>query len=231
MGKKNKKKVMDRLAKKRGRMTAKSRLKHRKPPKVSRKGRRLTDEERQAAEVGLARSPLLLSTQAFAEIHFDSEKLEQYLQDVKASDLEDSGEFLSKGLRQLADEDFLSDVKLRLAQYIRTQEEDDPGSAFSASLVLSFAEKVKDLSAIPFFAALLVKEVKNHPMAEDPSIWKLLAPYLPSRIVKPQEGLKPQQGLRPQEGLKPAGEEKNTERSKKYPHLVLPESYADERSE
>ncbi|MFQ5904936.1 MAG: hypothetical protein ACE5JA_00015 [bacterium] len=218
MGKRKRKKVIDRLARKRGRMTAKSRLKHKKPPKASKKARRLTDEQRQAAEAGLARSPLLLSAAEFAEIHFDAEKLEKYLQDVKASNLEDSAEFLSDGLGRLADEDFLFDIKLRLLRFIRTQEEDDPASAFSASLVLSLAEEGKDLTVVPFFAALFVREIKNHPMAEDPIIWRLLSPYLPSRIVKPEQE------------LEPVSEDTKTKRSKKYPHLVLPESYADEGS-
>jgi len=216
MGKKTKKKVMDKLARKRGQKTAQSRLKHKKPPKVSKKRRRLTDEERMAVEEALRRSPILLSAPEFVEFHFDPEKLTGYLEDVKARKLEDPEEFLSRGIERVADEEFLSEVKMRLMRHIQENEEEDVFSSYCARVVLFFAGALKELAKIPFFVALFVRDVKGHRLSDNPIIWKLLSTYLPSRIVKPEEE------------SKSSDEEKNVKRSLKYPHLVLPESYTEE---
>lgn len=216
MGKKKKKKVMDKLARKRGQRAAQSRLKHKKPPKTSKKRRRLTDEERVAVEEALRKSPILLSAPEFVGVHFDPEKLTRYLEDVKSRELEDPEEFLSKGIEQVADEEFLSEIKMRLTRHIQENEEDDALSSHCARVVLFFTGTLKELAKIPFFAALFVRDVKGHPLSDNPIIWKLLSTYLPSRIVKPEEE------------SEPSDEEKNVKKSLKYPHLVLPESYSEE---
>ena len=216
MGKKKKKKVIDKLARKRGQRAVQSRLKHKKPPKISKKRRRLTDEERAAVEEALQRSPILLSAPEFVEAHFDLEKLTGYLEDVKARKLEDPEEFLERGIEKVADEEFVSEIKMRLARHIQVNEGDDTFSSYCAKVVLFFTGALKGLAKIPFFAALFVRDVKDHPLSDDPIIWKLLCTYLPSRIVKPEEE------------KEPSGEGKRVKRSEKFPHLVLPQSYGEE---
>ena len=216
MGRKKKKKVMDKLARKRGQRAAQSRLKHKKPPKTGKKRRKLTDEERVAVEGALQRSPILLSAPEFVGVHFDREKLTGYLEDVKAREPEDPEEFLSRGIERVADEEFVSEVKMRLARHIQENEEDDTFSSYCARVVLFFTGALKELAKIPFFAAIFVRDVKDHPLSDNPIIWKLLATYLPSRIVKPEEE------------REPSDEEKKVKRSEKFPHLVLPKSYSEE---
>lgn len=216
MGKKNKKKLADKLARKRGRRTAESRMKRKKPPKVSKKSQELNDDERRAAEAALMRSPLLLSSPELDPISLDSERLTEYLEDVKSRGVDDSQEFLSRGLRELADEELLSSVKLGLTRFIESHREEDPEFALSASLVLSLMDRMEDLSSIPFFVVLFVREVKKHPMVDDPVVWKLVSPYLPSRIVTPETE------------PKPTADESRFEKSKEYPHLILPSEYKDE---
>ena len=216
MGRKKKKKVMDKLARKRGQRAAQSRLKHKKPPKTGKKRRKLTDEERVAVEGALQRSPILLSAPEFVGVHFDREKLTGYLEDVKAREPEDPEEFLSRGIERVADEEFVSEVKMRLARHIQENEEDDTFSSYCARVVLFFTGALKELAKIPFFAAIFVRDVKDHPLSDNPIIWKLLSTYLPSRIVKPEEE------------REPSDEEKKVKRSEKFPHLVLPKSYSEE---
>ena len=218
MAKKKKKRVKERLARKRGMRAAQSRQRRKKPPKISKKTANLSDEERRAAEIGLARSPLLLSALEFTDFHFDSERLASYLEDVKSSELKDSEEFLSRGLAELVDEEFVAEVRLRLSHHMQTQRDEDPQSAFSASLVFSLMDKVKELYTIPFFAAFFVRDVKEHPLADDPLIWELLSPYLPSRIVKPEDEKKKEEEV---------AQEEEPQKSKEYPHLILPKGYEE----
>lgn len=215
MAKKKKKKVIDKLARKRGQRTAQSRLKRKGVPKVSKKAPNLTDEQKQAAEVALMRSPLLLSLPEFDTIRLDGERLTQYLEDVKGRGLADHQEFLSAGLRNLVDEELTTKIRLVLSRFIQSNQEDSPGSALSASLVLSLMDRMEDLASIPFFALLFVRDVKDHPMADDPVIWKLVSPYLPSRIVKPEE----EAGMPERKGA--------FEKSKEFPHIVVPRGYGD----
>ena len=84
MAKKKKKKVADKLAKKRGQRTAQSRLKRKKAPKVSKKTSDLSAEQRQAAEVALLRSPLLLSSPELEPVHLDGDRVTEYLEDMLA---------------------------------------------------------------------------------------------------------------------------------------------------
>lgn len=215
MAKKKKKKVVDKLAKKRGQRTAQSRLKRKRAPKVSKKASDLSAEQRQAAEVALLRSPLLLSSPELDPVHLDGDRVTEYLQDVRSRDLEDPKEFVSEGLRTLADNEVLSSVRMGLTKFIQNHQDESPESALSASLVLSLMERMEDLASIPFFALLFVREVKDHPLADDPVIWKLVSPYLPSRIVKPEE-----------EAKQP--EEKGAfEKSKEFPHIVVPKGYSN----
>lgn len=216
MGKKKKKKVIDKLAKKRGEKAAQSRLKHKKPPKVSKKRRRLTKEERLAVEEALRSSPILLSAPEFVSVHLDQEKLTGYLEDVKERELEDSEEFLSRGIERVLDEEFVSEIKMRLKRHILVNEEEDPFSSRCARVVLFFTGALNELAKIPFFAALFIRDVKDHPLSDNPIIWNLLSTYLPSRIVKPEE----------ESG--PSDDENKVKRSEKYPHLVLPEGYTEE---
>jgi hypothetical protein len=217
MAKKRKKKIADRLAKKRGIRAAESRLKRKKPPRRSKKAPPMTDDEKQATEVALMRSPLLLSLPQLDRIHLNSERLTEYLQDVKERPVENTQEFLRRGLRRVADGELLANVRLGLSHYIEAHGEEDPSSFLSASLVLTLMEKMDDLAHIPFFAALFVREVKNHPMADEPVIWKLISPLLPSRIVKPEED------------VEAVEEDAPFERSKEFPHIVVPREHIGEK--
>jgi hypothetical protein len=216
MAKKRKKNVADRLAKKRGRRRAESRLKRKKPPKRGKAAPVMSDDERRATENAIMKSPFLLSLPQLERIHLDPERMTEYLKEVERRGLEDSQEFVRAGLGELADEELLGKVRVGLTHYVQTHGEGNPESAFSASLVLTLMEKMDDLSQIPFFAFLFVREAKGHPMADDPVIWKLLSPFLPPKIVKPEEEAKPQE------------KEEAFERSKDFPHIVVPKGYAGE---
>lgn len=214
MGKKNRKKVVDRLAKKRGKRSVESKLKHKKPPKVSKKA--MSKEQKDAAIQSINESSLLLSAPQFAELHFDTARLTRYLEEVKAGGIETPEEFVREGLPKVVDDEFLANVRLALSGYVAIHKEEDPRSALSASLVLAIIGKGKDFLAVPFFVALFVREVKNHPFADDPAVWKLLSAFFPSRIVKPEQE------------SKPAEEKDAPGKSEKYPHLVLPSGYHEE---
>jgi hypothetical protein len=216
--KKNRKKVADRLARKRGKRTAESRLKRKRMPKTSRKETGLGEEERRVAEIALMRSPMILSSPDFSGVELDRSKMTEYLEEVKTKNLEDSREFLSAGLKRLVDSQMLEEIRAKLANHVEAQKDENPESALCASVVLSLAERLTDLSGIPFFMALFIRDVKNHPLADDPVIWKLLTPFLPSRIVKPEEE-------------KGAEEDAGFAKSEKYPHIVLPKGSVEEKVE
>jgi hypothetical protein len=216
--KKNKKKVADRLARKRGKRTAESRLKRKRMPKAGKKETDLGEEERRVAEIALLRSPMILSSPDFSGVELDRSKMTEYLEEVRTKSLGDSREFLSAGVKRLVDSQMSEEIRVKLANHVETRKEENPESALCASVVLSLMERLTDLSAIPFFMALFVRDVKNHPLADDPVIWNLLSPFLPSRIVKPEEEKGAEDG---------AGFAK----SEKYPHIVLPEGSVEEKVE
>ncbi len=216
--KKNRKKMTDRLARKRGKRTAESRLKRKKMPKASKKRADLDDEQKRIAEIALVRSPMILSSPGFAGIQLDSAKVTEYLEDVRKRGIEDPREFLSEGVNRLVDKEILKEIAVKLADHVEAEREENPESALSASVVLSLMENMSDLSVIPFFMALFVRDVKDHPLADDPAIWKLLSPFVPARIVKPKEE-------------KEAEDEAGFARSEKYPHLLLPKGSAQDNAE
>ena len=214
MAKKRKKSVIDKLARKRGRRAAESRLKRKKPPRSGKKPSRMTDEERENAEKALLKSPHLLSLPQFEGLHLNSEGLTGFLEEVKKDGLEDPQEFVSRGLRKLADADLLENVKLGLTHLIQAYGKESPELALSASLVHTLMDSGANLAHIPFFTVLFVRVLKDHPMADDPAIWKLLSAFLPSKLVKPEEEAEPPQ------------EKGAFERSEDFPHIVVPRGYS-----
>lgn len=200
MGKRKKKKrnILKHLAKKRGNRSR--RRKRVARPKMVASAHPGTEEKLKEALEGSAG---LTYAEELSDIHFPSEDLTSYLEEVRKRETTQPAEFLREGVSRLSTPAFLSQVKEKLLDFQRSAAPGDPRRT-SSSVVVRALEAGIPPSSIPFFAALLVRDAKNHPLSDDAGIWKLIYPFIPSRILTP--------GKRP--------EEKESE----YPHLILPDS-------
>ena len=196
--KKKKKKVLRRLAQKRG---ERSRRKKKVPKPVSAPEPTESEEEIQRA---LNSSAGLVYADELADIHFPPDELTSYLEETKKREIDDPKVFLKEGIASSTSPPFLNSVKERLKDFQSSLPDNDPRKA-AAAVVVRAIETGLSPSSIPFFPSLFVRDVKGHPLSDDARIWKLIHPFLPSRILTP--------GERP------------TEEKTEYPHLIVPDSY------
>jgi hypothetical protein len=71
---------------------------------------------------------------------------------------------------------------------------------------------------IPMFIFLFAKQVKNHPLSDDPKIWKCIVDFLPKKVVTPEEG----QTLIVPGREKSEEKKEKEERDERYPHIIIP---------
>ena len=209
MGKKTKKKrVRDRLAKKRGKKKPKKKI----PPPTSKK--RIKQEA--INNLMLATIPLA-NIEALRDMEFDSEKLTTYLESARKEPEQQPIDFIRNGIKNVITPDFLNQINKRFVAVIEKKETPQ-------QLLLSIDAYSKLFSMgilpeyIPMFIFLFAKQVKNHPLSDNPKIWKCIVDFLPKKVVTPEEV---QTLVVPgREKLEEKKEEE--ERDERYPHIIIP---------
>ncbi|TES91461.1 MAG: hypothetical protein E3J87_07770 [Candidatus Cloacimonadota bacterium] len=207
MSKKTKKKrVRDRLAKRRG----KKRIKKKIPPKISKK----KVEPEVLNNMMLATIPLA-DTEELRNIEFDKEKLNKYLESARKEPEQKPIDFIKKGIRNVITPDFLKKTKERLAATVEKKEASEQMlysiSAFYRLLAMGILPE-----HIPMFLILFAKQVKKHPLSDDPKLWRYIMDFLPKKVVSPEE----EKTLVVPEIAK--SEKKEEKRDERYPHIILP---------
>ena len=210
MSKKTKKKrVKDRLAKKRGKKKQKKKI----PPPTSKK--RIEPE---VLNNMMLATLSLSDLEELRDIEFDNAKLDEYLKSAKEEPAQKSIDFIRKGIRNTITPDVLNKIKERFVSIVEKEEA-------SEQLLLSLDTYFKLLALgilpeyIPLFLILFAKQVKNHPLSDDPKIWKYIMDFLPKKVVTPEE----KQTLLVPGSDQPEEKKKEEEkRDERYPHIILP---------
>jgi len=210
--KKGKKKaILKRLAKRRGERSRRKRLDTTRSPGIS-------QEARQKAEKAFKDSALLAEREEFKALHFDQDLLALYLKDVEKREIKEPRLFLQEGVQSVVTISFLEEAKERLRSYHEGKKNEDEEGATTAQFILKWLEQELPPSEIPFFLSLFLKDVKNHPLSDRGQVWKLIQPFLPSRIETPQSGI-----LLSERSSPPSKEKEEVEeRDERYPHIILP---------
>lgn len=209
MSKKTKKKrVKDRLAKKRGKKKQKKKI----PPPTSKK--RIEPE---VLNNMMLATLSLSDLEELRDIEFDNAKLDEYLKSANEEPEQKPVDFIRKGIRNTITPDVLNKIKECFVSIVEKREAPE-------QLLLSLDAYFRLLALgmlpeyIPLFLILFAKQVKNHPLSDDPKIWKYIMDFLPKKVVTPEEK---QTLLVP--GIKqPEMKEKEEKRDKRYPHIILP---------
>lgn len=210
MSKKTKKKrVKDRLAKKRGKKKQKKKI----PPPTSKK--RIEPE---VLNNMMLATLSLSDLEELRDIEFDNAKLDEYLKSAKEEPEQKPVDFIRKGIRNTITPNVLNKIKECFVSIVENREAPE-------QLLLSLDAYFRLLALgmlpeyIPLFLILFAKQVKNHPLSDDPKIWKYIMDFLPKKVVTPEEK---QTLLVP--GIKQPEEKKKEEekRDKRYPHIILP---------
>jgi hypothetical protein len=212
MGKKNKKKrIKDRLAKKRGKKKPKRKI----PPPISKK----KNTEEMLNRMMFATIPLA-ALEELRDVSFPDDKVDGYLRKAKEEEETEPILFVRKGIEETITQEFLNTVKERFLGIVEKKEA-------TQQLLLSIDAYFRLLSMgvrpefIPLFMMLFARQVKNHPLSDDPKIWKYIVDFLPKKVVSPDEQqtiVVPGQAQQQQE-QEQKDEEKRDER---YPHIILP---------
>jgi hypothetical protein len=213
MGKKNKKKrVRDRLAKKRGSKKPKRKI---PPPKSKRK---ITEET--LNRMMLATLPLS-SLEELRDVSFSHEKVDAYLKKAKDEEETEPILFMRKGIEESISPEFLTSIKDRLLDIA-----DKKGTAQQLLVSIDAYFRLLGMGVhpafIPFFMMLFARQVKEHPLSDDPKIWKYIVDFLPKKVVSPDEEqtiVVPGKEQQQQEEQDKKDEDKRDER---YPHIILP---------
>jgi hypothetical protein len=212
MGKKNKKKrVKDRLAKKRGKKKPKRKI----PPPSSKK--KVTED--MLNRMMLATLPLT-SLEELRDVSFDNDKLDTYLRSAKEEEETEPILFMRKGIEQSITPEFLISIKDRLLE-IADKKETPQQLLVSIDAYFRLLGMGVRPEFIPVFIMLFARQVKDHPLSDNPKIWKYIVDFLPKKVVSPDE----QQTIvvPGQEQPKQQQEKKEDDkRDERYPHIILP---------
>ncbi len=203
------KRVKDKLAKKRG---AKKTKKKTPPPQTK---KTLSPE---------VINNLLMSTLPLANlkhlvnINFDQEKLTKYLQTAIDSPDQKPIDFIRGGIKIILTRqifDTINNILAAIAQ--KKDEKQEVLVAIDAYFKLLYIRISPEF--IPVFVFLFAKQVKLHPLSDDPKIWKYIMNFLPKKVVAPEQ----KETIIVPGKQKQQHEEKQIEkRDERYPHIILP---------
>jgi hypothetical protein len=210
MGKKNKKKrIKDRLAKKRGKKKPKRKI----PPPSSKK--KITED--MLNRMMLATLPLT-SLEELRDVSFDNDKLNACLKNAKEEEETEPIIFIRKGIEQSITPEFLNTIKDRLLEIADKKE-------IPQQLLVSIDAYFRLLGMgvrpefIPLFIMLFARQVKDHPLSDDPRIWKYIVDFLPKKVISPDEQ---QTIVVPGQQQQPTEKKEEDKRDERYPHIILP---------
>lgn len=211
MGKKHKKKrVKDRLAKKRGQKKPKRKI----PPPSSKK--KMTED--MLNRMMLATLPLA-SLEELRDVSFDADRVDGYLTSAKDEEETEPILFVRKGIEQSLTTDFLMTVRDRLLGVVESKSAPEQLLASIDAYFRLLAMGIRP-EFIPLFLMLFARQVKDHPLSDNPKIWKYIVDFLPKKVVSPDEQ---KTILVPGQETKQEPEKKDEdERDERYPHIILP---------
>jgi hypothetical protein len=221
--KKSKKKaILKRISTKRG-----ERGRRKKETKGRNRGE-VSKELRERAENAYHDSVLLAQKEEFSSIHFDQDLLSRFLKNIIKRGEEDPKIFIKEGINEISTISFLEEIKVQLNIYSQKKNDEERVWAITARFVLGWLNQGLPPSEIPFFHSIFLRDVKANPLSESGHIWKLLKPFLPTRILSSESTLtKPgATGLitdplsPPKESERP--EDEKEEKDDRYPHIILP---------
>ncbi len=205
-----KKRVRDHLAKKRGIKKQKKKT----PPPSSKKH---IDPE--------ILSKMMLATISLADLEelrdvaFDSQKLDEYLESAKDSLEREPIDFIREGIKFVLSPDFLNNIRNRFISLVE-QKKAPEHILFSIDTYFKLLAMGVLPEYIPTHIMLFAKQVKKHPLADDPKIWKYIIDFLPKKVVPPDE--KGTIIIPGTEKLESKKEKKEEKRDERYPHIILP---------
>jgi|GEM_PF-2754587 len=210
MKKKTKRKrVKDKLAKRRGFKKTKRKI----PPPKSKK----TVSPEILNNLMMSTLPLA-NLEGLRDIKFNEEKLTVFLNSAKTAPEQKPIDFIRNGIRATLTQEIFRKVNGILSK--NAQEKDEQEQVLIA---IDAYFKVLNMRIspefIPMFAILFARQVKTHPLSDDPNIWKYIMNFLPKKVLAPKEEetvIIPGTQTQKEQG-------KQTEaHDKRYPHIILP---------
>jgi len=203
------KRVKDRLAKKRGVKKTKKKI----PPPKSKKT--ISPE---ILNNLMMNTFLLGNLEGLRDIKFDEEKLTVYLNSTKNAPEQKPIDFIRDGIKTTLTQEIFGKVNGILSK--SAQEKDEQEQVLIAiDAYFKILQMHISPEFIPMFAILFARQVKLHPLSDDPKIWKYIMDFLPKKVVAPQG----------EKNIIIPGKQKETEKEKqqekrdeRYPHIVLP---------
>lgn len=203
--KRKKKKVKEHLAKKRGMKKTKKKIPQARSKKV----------KPEVLNNMLLSTLLLAGIEELRDIEFDNEKLTAYLESEKKLPEQKPIDFIRKGIRTVLTPAGFKEINDRLIIMLKKKETHEQIliaiDGYFRILAMGIAPEF-----IPLFIHRFANQIKKHPLADNPKIWKYISDFVPKRIVssKDEEALVTQKIERQKED-----EEK---RDENYPHIILP---------
>jgi len=208
-----KKKVRDRLAKKRGKRKKKKKI---IPPQKSKK----KIEPEVLNNLMLATLPLS-EIEELRDVEFDNEKLTAYLESAKKASEQEPIDFIRNGIKNVLTQDVFDKINEHLVAIVKEKKR---SREILIGIDAYFKLLAMEISAeyLPMFVLFFAKHVKNHPLADNPKIWKYIMDFLPKKVLSPegQRTIVTPNDLKPTEGQRQKKEEK---RDQRYPHIIIPE--------
>lgn len=212
-----KKKIKDRLARKRGRRKKKRKKQKKKTPPPSSKNN--INAER-LNKMMLSTIPLS-ELEELRDIEFDKKKMDDFLKSAKKAPKQEPIEFIRSGIRRVMTQNILEKINKRFLK-IYNQDETPKYILQALDSYYKLSQMGITPEYIPAFILFFIMQAKNRPLADDPKIWKYIMDFLPKKIVSPEN----QQTIVTPDGEKkekPEEKPKKEKRDEKYPHIIIPE--------
>jgi hypothetical protein len=152
-------------------------------------------------------------------ITFDEEKIGSYLESAKTAPEQKPLDFIREGVKTVLSHEILQTIQERFVDILNKKK---PPEHIAMSIDAYFRILSMGISPefIPMFFFIFARQVKNHPLSDDPKIWKYIVDFLPKKVVSPDEK---QTLLVPGDEKKERSEQKEEEkRDERYPHIILP---------
>jgi len=127
----------------------------------------------------------LLNSDEFKSIKLSSAKTDAFLKIIKEKMSEITPEqFLYAGLQFLVTRGIVYVSKEKLRKFIQENLNiDTPEMRAAAGALNAILKSIPSYQNL-FFVQLFIRDVKNHPLMNDPKMWKLIYPFLPSKKIE-----------------------------------------------
>jgi len=116
----------------------------------------------------------------FRRVKVKTKELDYFLKKVADGKIQDSKEFIHKGLKETVTPALLSIIKEKLKRYASKHKNEIKGRA--ALMVLQFLYQGLPLDSNVFFIAVFIRSALNRPLADNNKVWTFLYEFLPKKI-------------------------------------------------